>query len=251
MNSHELWQAGKLGEAIKSLALEIRDYPVDSRRRTFLFELLCFAGEFERAAKHLDVLAQASPDAEVGALVYRSALSAERKRQALFDAGQFPETREAAPRAGVLNGKPFRTFEDLDPRIGARFEIFVAGEYVWLPIEHVGGIRLEAPRFLRDTLWATAVVQTGPSFHGQEFGEVLMPVLCPSSWRHEDDGVKLGRATDWKNLEGQGEVPFGQKLFLVDEEEVVPFLQIRELTFAAAETPQPTEPPPESTAAGS
>ncbi len=232
MSPEELVRSGKLGEAIQSLTAEVRDRPADARRRTFLFELLCFAGQYDRAEKHLNLLSQAGADAELGALLYRSAIVAARKRDAFFEAGQFAEAGPAKPAVGgTLNSKPFRTIEDLDPRIGGRLEVFVAGEYVWLPFEHIGSITMEPPKMLRDTLWATARVLTGPSFKGQEFGEVLIPVLAPFSWKHANDEVKLGRATEWAG-EGDNLVPFGQKLLLVDDEEAVPFLEIRELVFA-------------------
>ncbi|HWD99446.1 MAG TPA: type VI secretion system accessory protein TagJ [Bryobacteraceae bacterium] len=232
MSPQELLRSGKLGEAIQALSLEVRDHPADTRRRTFLFELLCMAGQYDRAEKHLNLLSQAGADAELGALLYRSAIVAERKRQAFFESGQYASAAPAnAPSPGTLNGKPFRTIEDLDPRIGARLELFIAGEYVWLPFEHIGGITMQAPVMLRDTLWAIAQVRTGPSFKGQEFGEVLIPVLSPFSWKHERDEVKLGRATDWRQ-EGDNLVPSGQKLLLVDDEDAIPFLEIRELAFA-------------------
>src|SRR5690606_2155784 len=53
MTAKQLFQAGQLNEAMKALAAEVRDNPTDPRRRTFLFELLCFAGEYDRAEKHL------------------------------------------------------------------------------------------------------------------------------------------------------------------------------------------------------
>jgi type VI secretion system protein ImpE len=81
MNAQELYRAGRLGEALKALSAEVRDNPTDARRRTFLFELLCFAGEYGRADKQLEVLAQAGPQSEIGVLLYRSALFAERQRQ--------------------------------------------------------------------------------------------------------------------------------------------------------------------------
>ena len=76
MNPQELYRAGRLSDAIKALSAELRDNPGDTRRRTFLFELLCFAGEYERADKQLEVLAQAGPSSEMGVLLYRSALFA-------------------------------------------------------------------------------------------------------------------------------------------------------------------------------
>jgi type VI secretion system protein ImpE len=76
MSAQELLRTGQLKEAVAAILTEVRDNPADHRRRTFLFELLCFAGEFERAGKHLGVLADETPDAGVGALLYRSAVSA-------------------------------------------------------------------------------------------------------------------------------------------------------------------------------
>ncbi len=87
---------------------------------------------------------------------------------------------------------------------------------------------------MRDLLWAPAIVRTGEAFKGKELGEVLLPVLSPLSWKHSDDQVRLGRATDWKD-DGEGNViPLGQKLFAVDEDEI-PILDIRKLEFDAAQ----------------
>jgi type VI secretion system protein ImpE len=234
MTPRELVRAGKLSEALSAMVADVRGHPADVGKRTFLFELLCLAGQYERAEKHLNLLAQGTPDTEFGALLYRSALAAQRQREALIDSGDYPGTDSVKPSSsGQLNGRPFASLEDLDPRIGPRLEIFVAGEYVWLPFEHIGSVHMAAPRYLRDTLWAVAAVQTGPAFQGQSFGEVLIPMLAPFSWRHERDDVKLGHATDWKQ-EGDRLIPFGQKLLVVDEETAVPFLEIRELRFDEA-----------------
>lgn len=241
MNARELFQAGKLHDAIQALSAELRDHPTDTQRRTFLFELLCFAGEFDRAAKHLNVLSEGSKDAEVGALLYRSALAAEVQRQSLFQKKEYPVSSSGGagrPRPGTLNGRAFETIADADPRIGSRLEIFVAGEYVWLPFEFIGSVHIEAPRLLRDLMWATARVSTAPGFKDREFGEVLLPALCPLSWQHADDNVRLGRATDWQQADGQ-ETPIGQKLLVLDGEEAVPFLEVRELQFAAGESEDP------------
>jgi len=76
-----LYREGRLREAIKALGDELRSNPLDAKRRTFLFELLLFAGEYDRAEKQLDLLAGANADAAAGTLLYRSALHAERTRQ--------------------------------------------------------------------------------------------------------------------------------------------------------------------------
>ncbi|MGB9605217.1 MAG: type VI secretion system accessory protein TagJ, partial [Bryobacteraceae bacterium] len=144
MTPRELFQAGKLTEAITALSAEVRDNPTDVRRRTFLFELLCFAGEFERAEKQLEVLACESPASEAGALLYRGAIYAEKTRHEMFARREFPAASEARPVAGILNGRPFQSLLDADPRIGPRLEVLAAGGYLWIPLEHLASIQVAA-----------------------------------------------------------------------------------------------------------
>jgi type VI secretion system protein ImpE len=232
VNPQELFRAGRLAEALQALSGEVRDNPADTRRRTFLFELLCFAGQYERADKQLEVLGQAGSTSELGVLLYRSAIYAERQRQDLFARGEFPKRPDSpgVVLTGALNGNQFTSFSDADPRIGSRLELFAAGSYLWLPLHDVSSIQIEPPKRLRDLLWTPAVVRTTPTFKSAELGEVLMPVLAPFSWRHADDAVKLGRLTVWEQDGGDQHVPFGQKMWLVDGEEI-PFLELRSLEF--------------------
>ncbi len=230
MSPRELFQTGKLNEAIEALGAEVRDNPTDARRRTFLFELLCFKGDYDRAEKHLNILADASPDSRVGAVLYFSALHAERVRQNLFERKEYPVAPASGnPRGGTINGQPFQELEDADPRIGPRLELFAAGAYLWIPLEHVESIEMEAPKRLRDLLWVPALVRTGPAFKEKELGEVLLPVLAPFSWKHPADDVKLGRATEWVEADGVS-VPSGQRMFSVDGEDF-PLLEIRKIEF--------------------
>ncbi len=230
MNAAELYQAGRPEEAIKALGDGLRDDPTDVRRRTFLFELLCFMGEYERAEKQLDILAKSNKDAEVGTLLYRGALHAERIRQGMFaPGGLLPTTKEPRVVGGTLNGKPFQSFIDADPRIGARLEVFAAGQYTWLPLEHVSSLTMQAPKRVRDLLWCPVTVRPSENMRELELGELLMPVTTPGAWRHSDPLVRLGRVTEVQDLPDGGPlVPIGQKLFLVDDDEI-PLLEIREL----------------------
>lgn len=233
MSVQEFFRAGKLQEAIQLLGSELRDHPGDNQRRTFLFELLCFAGEFSRAEKHLTLLSDTHPDAAMGGLLYRSAVHAELKRSAFFEAKAYQQSPTIPNmRTGTLNGEPFRTIEDIDPRLGARLEVFIAGEYMWLPFAHIGSLTMGPPRFLRDLLWASATITAGPALEGKEFGEVLLPILYPFSYHHERDSVKLGRETDWVLADEEPlEIPFGQKLLVLDGQRSVPILEIRSLQF--------------------
>src|SRR5205814_805908 len=104
--------------------------------------LLCFTGGYERAEKQLDVLSGAGREAEMGALLYRSALHAERRRSKMFETGLFPTGTEPRSVAGSLNGQKFSSLVDADPRIGSRLELFVAGQYTWLPFEHLAAVTI-------------------------------------------------------------------------------------------------------------
>src|SRR5262245_63159663 len=236
MTARELYQAGRLAEAVQALNGELRDNPGDTKRRTFLFELLCFSGNYDRADKQLEILAQENKDAQMGALVYRAALHAERIRCDVFEKKEYPSTdcdSESAVLKGTWNGKPFEWIEDADPRIGPRPEVFAAGQYLWVPFRHIASIELQPPKRLRDLIWAPAILRTGPSFRDRELGEVLLPALAPFSFQQEDNALKLGRSTEWRET-GSGEaVPFGQKTFLIDDEEA-PILELRHLEIQAA-----------------
>ena len=238
VTAKELFAAGKVKEAEKVLTAYLREHPSDKAQRIFLFELLCFAGEYARAEKQLSVLAGGGVESETGAIVYYAALHAEKTRHELFEKQAFPSGPTTCP-PGTLNGKAFTELRDADPDIGARLEVFAAGSYVWIPFEHIASVEMGKPERLRDTLWAPALVQAAPSFKGMDLGEVLIPAIYPFSWKDPDEAVWLGRVTEWTADEKGTEYPTGQKILLVDGEEI-PFLEIRSIEFAHA-TDGPTE----------
>lgn len=235
MDARDLFQAGQLDEAVQALGVELRSNPADIRRRTFLFELLCFAGQYDRAEKQLDILADAGKEAAMGTLVYRSALYAERLRSEMFEKETFPLDSAAVPAGGMLNDQSFETVEDGDTRLGSRLEVYAAGAYLWIPFEHISSIEMQPPKRLRDLLWIQALLKTGPAFKGKELGEVLLPALTPLAWKSPDPLVRLGRKTDWIRQDGGAALPAGQKVLLVDDEEY-PILDVRKLEF-----PEPPE----------
>ena len=231
MTSHEHYRAGELDRAITVLGEELRSDPLNPRRRTFLFELLCFAGQYDRAEKHLDVLTnQASSTASMGLLAYRSALHAQRTRETMFGTGELPGTLPGAAPGGVCNSKPFADFTDADPRIGDHLEVFVAGSYTWIPLIFVQGLHLEPPTNLRDLLWARGRVTLAPGAPFEDMGEVFLPVLTPLAHRSQDDAVRLGRTTVWEPLGDGMQIPVGQKVFQVDDDEL-PMLELRSVTW--------------------
>ena len=233
MDAVALYKAGQLRPAIEALGLELRKQPADTKRRTFLFELLCFAGEYDRAAKQLDVLADESKDAGSGAMLYRAALHATRTREDMFARGELPMNTAASSPGGTFNGERFEEIEDGDGRIGANLEVFIAGSYTWIPFQYVESVKIAPPSKLRDLLWAPALLKTTSDFRLQDLGEVLVPVLAPLSWKHADDAVRLGRSTVWEEDAAHGALPVGQRVLLAGETEYS-FLELRDLVFERA-----------------
>ena len=228
MEAERLYKEGKLGEAIASLQEELRSDPQDVPRRTFLFELLLFRAEFDRARKQLDIIESADPASYLGTAYHKQLLRAEERRQEMFRTGALPE-REEEERSvsGTLNGEPFETLYDSDPRIGPRLEMIAGGQYVWIPFSELSVVRVSPPKLLRDLYWASAEIESQEKTE-DEAREVLLPAMTALSWQSPDELVQLGRVSEWVETESGEEVPAGQKILLVDDEEF-PFLEVREL----------------------
>jgi type VI secretion system protein ImpE len=233
MNAQKLFQEGRIQDAVSELNAHLRNQPADSRSREFLVELLAFSGQFDRAEKQLDILARGEAARDGGAGFCAAALKAEQIRHNLF-ANFNPSRQRAVPSpAGTLNGRPFQMLSDMDEEIGSRIEVFSAGAYMSIAFADIASVEISQPRSLLDTLWIPAVVRTAPSFTGEEPGQVLIPSIYPYSWRFPDEQVWLGRQTAWMADEEGREYPMGQKLLVIDGEEI-PFLQVRRIEFITA-----------------
>src|SRR5215468_2595302 len=93
----QLLAAGHLNEAIDELVRQVKANPGDAASRTFLFELSCLAGDWERAERQLDVIGHQSAQAELGVMVYRANINAERERKRVFDEGVQPHFLREPP----------------------------------------------------------------------------------------------------------------------------------------------------------
>ncbi len=266
-----LLDSGDLNGAVEQLISDVKASPTDTTLRTFLFELLCFAGEWERAEKQLDVIGHQSMQTAIGVQAYRNNIKAERDRQRLYTDGLQPhflseppayvdqllaannrlreghlaEARELLDRAeeerpalsGKLNNdKSFEDFRDYNDATGSVLELIVKDQYTWLPFEQIKRIEIAGPKNLRDLLWASARIE---SLDGT-MGEVFLPTLYAGSEQHENDQVRLGRMTDWRQASEELYTGVGMRLFLVDDEDKA-MLELRSVEFDAlpveAETP--------------
>ena len=255
-----LFEAGKLGAAIAELARALGDGHDDATARTFLFELLCFAGEWERAEEELDMLGRQSVQAEIGVHAYRNNIQAERRRARVFTEGELPkflfeppayiyQMLEAINRvrvgdvadakaalahveaarvatSGKFNGDAFTDFRDGDDLLAPVLELFVNEDYVWLPFEQIQRIEIAAPKRLRDLLWASGRIEALASV----VGEVFLPALYFNSSAHPNEQVRLGRMTDWQSPGEEIYAGAGLKMFFVDGEEQ-PLFEARQVEF--------------------
>ncbi|MBP1715604.1 MAG: hypothetical protein H6Q42_3807, partial [Deltaproteobacteria bacterium] len=80
MEAKELIRAGKLSEARKLLTEEVRKLPGDLSKRTLLFQVLAFSGEWGKAQNHLDIIANQDSKKETGVQVFKNLLQAEKQR---------------------------------------------------------------------------------------------------------------------------------------------------------------------------
>jgi len=262
MNAAELYREGQLAGAIAAATDEVKRHPGDAMPRGLLAELLCFAGEFERADKQLDVLSDLDPAAALGVSLFRQLLRGEQARQQFHAEGRLPEFLEPpSPRLKshleasirIREGRPaeaaalldtaeqqrpelpgacgesrFDDLRDIDDLTASFFEVLTStGKYYWIPMERVETIEFYEPARPRDLLWRRAhlVVRGGPD------GEVFLPVLYAGSPAAADDGIRLGGMTEWDGGEGAPIRGMGQRIFAVGEEDIS-ILELKQITTA-------------------
>ena len=248
MTARDLYEAGRLSEAIQTALADVRSHPTDVSRRYLLVMLLCYNGELERADRQLEMLSTQHPEAAIGVALLRQLIRAELCRQEFQTAGRVPEfaappseiiklhlkasiciregqLQEAAdllaeaeqqrPRiTGTCDGQEFADLRDLDDLVAPAFEALTStGKYYWIPISDVTSLEFSEPQSLADLLWRPVqlTVHNGPP------GGIYMPSLYFGSAQDEKEPIRLGRATDWM---GGDQAPVrgrGLRMFLLGD----------------------------------
>ena len=253
MNSPvDLFQMGKLSDAVTAATEAVRNNPSDIVARSLLSELLCFSGDLERADKQLDAATQIDPQAVVGISLLRHLIRSELSRREVVNEGRVPdfltqptpalqnrlkamisaregdvaaatqlvdEASESEPDvSGECNGTAFDGFQDMDDVLGPTIEVFTAtGKYYWLSAEQIVSLEFSPIEHLSDMLWRAAEIETV----GDVSGRVHIPALYYGSHESEDERIRIGRATDW--LQQSEESPIrgvGQREWLVGDDAV-------------------------------
>ncbi len=266
MEAEKLFSAGRLEEAIAAQLGAVKAAPTDTDRRYFLFGLLAFTGDWERAGRQLDALGVQDEAIAAGGRVYRLLLDAELERRAVWEQGKAPlsapdppahlESRlalvaalaagdlaaaEAAQAAAVaaapglrgsINGQPLRGLRDQDDVLGSLIEVFAGGRCLWLPLEHLRSLTCAPPRHLLDLIWLPAQLCDASGVEAN----VHLPALYAGSGRAADDGLRLGRGTDWVDQGAAIWRGVGQRLLAyADGEEALQTLGLLELRSLSLE----------------
>ena len=249
-----------LGGAIAAAIESVKKKPTDVATRTFLFELSCFSGDWERADRQLDAIGHQDTTAGMGSLIYRQNLQSEKARVTLFEHGTRPEFVGGVPdyveellgavdlvRRGetasarelldkveedrpafpvTVNGENFDDFRDYNDPTMCVFEAFIKDIYVWLPFEQVISIEFLERRSLRDIYWPQVKVE----LTNGSAGEMFLPSLYVNTWKNGDDRIRLGRSVDWRDLGDDVLVGEGSRLYWMSGKDM-PLLDVKTISF--------------------
>lgn len=267
MSATEALQSGDVRQALDLLKAEVRRAPRDARLRTFLFQLFCITGEWDRALTQLAVAGELDPAAEAMVKTYEVAIRCEVLRTKVFAGLRTPTvlgnpgewlpllieaTRllavgeparaaslrdaafEAAPaQTATINGNAAEWIADADPRLGPTVEAIVDGKYVWIPFDRIATIAVEPPADLRDQVWMP--VRFTWTNEGTSVG--FIPTRYPGTTESADPALLLARRTEWTEQDDWS-IPTGQRMLVTDGEETA-LMDLRRLDLQRLEAPSP------------
>jgi type VI secretion system protein ImpE len=265
--SEELFRDGKLRDAIAAQTAAVRAAPADVNRRWFLVELLCFVEEWDRSDQLLEIISTQAEDMAAAVLRFRGLLRGEQTRRQVMREGRAPQMvgpsagllqpvveallslREGEPVtaaaklaeaaaqtpavAGTYDGKQsFDAFQDIDD-VCAPFVEFITdgGGYHWVSVGDVSLLETRPLQRPRDLIWRPSrlEVRDGPT------SEVYLPALYVSDSPDIDDAIRLGRRTDWCEVQGGLVRGVGQRTFLVGDDDI-PIHELRQVELSTGQS---------------
>lgn len=241
----EQLERGDLDGAIEAASEEVRSHPTDTVRRSLLAELLCFAGNFERADRLLDAVQHQDTSVAVGVALFRQLIRAAEARRLFYEECRLPEflappseedqlylralvaikdkqPQQAAeflaeaearrtPLSGRLDGTAFDDMRDLDDVTATHLDVLTStGKFYWVPFRAIESIALHKPERQRDLLWRRASLAIG----GGPDGEVFLPTIYATTAETDSALARLGRRTDFIGGEGEPMRGIGLRTFL-------------------------------------
>lgn len=240
--------AGELQKAIEEVQNQVRKTPSAADLRACLVELLCLAGDLERADDVLSALARHNPDWIPGAANLRQLLRAQQARLALrkgrladdvvatpgpalealltlnlhLTRGDLAQAAEAAAQleasrepCRVQVGDATGDIRDCDDSLGGYVDgLGTDGRYYLWQWSEIQSVRLHAPSSPVELIWRRADFELAD---GRQ-GEVFLPLTYAGS---STDSQRLGRETDWVEHTTGLVTGVGTKTWLVGDAAVV------------------------------
>ena len=102
MDAKELIQAGQLDKARSLLTEAVKYAPTDLSSRTLLFQALAFGGQWDKARRHLEVIAAQDPDRITAVQTCHDLIQAEIERQEAIRQHRCPAFLPKTPTYGDL-----------------------------------------------------------------------------------------------------------------------------------------------------
>ncbi|MEX2188825.1 MAG: type VI secretion system accessory protein TagJ [Pirellulales bacterium] len=264
MSAAELFREGKLTEAVDAAIAAVKQKPTDLDARYALAQMLCFAGDMERADTHLDAIAMQDKGRLIVIGMLRHLVRAEQWRRQFFDEGRVPEIiaepspvvrlhleasllirkgettqavelirqaqEQQTPVAGTCDGKAFEDIRDLDDLVGPVCEVLTSnGKYFWIPWERIDRIEMRPVETPFDLLWRPTHMEV----RGGPDGEVFIPVLYVNSHKETDTALRMGRGTEWRGESESLVRGIGQRMWLIGEDDRS-LLDVETIEFAGA-----------------
>ena len=252
----QLFNQGKLTEAIAQANAAVAKDPRDLALRLVLVQLICFTGNWERVEKVAKQLETLDSDREHVALTnFVDKLSiGEIQRKAVWETGMVPEFVQAPDevtkkllwawsclRSGEtsqyqdslgwvldnaplltleVNGQKHEGFRDLDDQTCTVFEAHtIQGVYLWIPHFLVKKIEIAKPTRLVDHLWS----KTRITLRDDTDLAVYLPGLYFHSFDEgRSESIQLGRETQWVDS-NDVEIGLGRRVFGAGDEEFTLF----------------------------
>ncbi|MGC6447832.1 MAG: type VI secretion system accessory protein TagJ [Rubripirellula sp.] len=265
MLAEEKLRQGDVAGALTELKRSIQQDPANGKYRVFLFQLLSLQSKWSSAQTQLEIAGDLDHGNLAMVQAYREAIRCEVEREAVFEGkqnptvfgepdrwiallleslksmlrGQFDQANalrsEAFDLAPTSAGKlilednqeeDFDWISDADGRFGPVVEVFMNGQYYWVPFHRIARIQFERPVDLRDFVWTPA------NFTWMNGGETIgfISSRYPCLEADADSLLQLSRRTEWKQRDSELDLGVGQRMFVTDKSEYG-LLDIREVVF--------------------
>jgi type VI secretion system protein ImpE len=263
--ARETLQSGNVRQALDLLKAEVRRAPRDVRLLTFLFQMFCITGEWDRALTQLHVAGELDPLAYPMVQTYQATVRCEVLRAKVFAGDRTPNvlgdpgpwlplliqaTRllatgqpeqaaslrdaafDAAPSVpATIDGAAAEWIADADPRLGPTIEAIIDGKYLWIPYDRIRAIALDPPQDLRDQVWMPATFTW--TNKGSAVG--FIPTRYPGTTDSADPALLLARRTEFHDTE-HWSIPIGQRMIVTDSAEIA-LMDLRHLDLASVLAP--------------